>query len=614
MAYKKKMTTNRIFLFLSIYIVLILFFQLDKILFLSVYGADHGIVKADVFNVLAHGLVMDVSVSSYFMFIPGLILLLSVFFLKGLKNVLKVYLAIVSFFCSLVILPDLVLYGFWGIRMDATVFNYLSSPEEVVASVSWGQVLLVILGVIVYSLLQIGIFNWIINRLFPEKAIRFVQDRFIGTITWLVIIAALILPVRGGVTTATMNVSRVYFSDNIFLNHAALNPVFYLLYSTKQSENFTSGYRFMSEDLAETITLSILEQNDAAVDTLLYTQTPNVVFIMLESFGTQLIGAIDGDAEVAPHLNQLISEGVLFTNMYANSFRTDRGITSIMAAIPAQPTMSILKYPNKTQRLPSFGEALATKEYKRSFLYGGDLNFANIRSLLLSQSFTDITMDKDFPMKHLLSKWGAPDAITFEKLYEQVESETEQPYFKAYLSLSSHEPFDVPGRQFEDPYLNSVYYTDSCLGVFINKMKLREDWKNTLIVLVPDHDMRYPATISHFNPERHHIFMLMAGGAVKEPRAIEKICSQTDIIATLLSQLGIGHSQFRFSRNILSDDFNEFAFYTFPNGFGVVSPDGKVSFDCDSEQWLMQESLSADSLTTLGKAYLQYLYQYLEEL
>jgi phosphoglycerol transferase MdoB-like AlkP superfamily enzyme len=139
-------------------------------------------------------------------------------------------------------------------------------------------------------------------------------------------------------------------------------------------------------------------------------------------------------------------------------------------------------------------------------------------------------------------------------------------------------------------------------------MKHSPLWDNSLIVLVPDHDMRFPKTIDHFAPERHDIFMLWLGGAVKKPAMIDKLCTQADIAATLLNQLNISASEFAFSRNILNPSVKEFAFYAFPNGFGMITNDGKVAFDCDSNAPVFSEGEAVDSLILKGKAFLPCLY------
>lgn len=60
--------------------------------------------------------------------------------------------------------------------------------------------------------------------------------------------------------------------------------------------------------------------------------------------------------------------------------------------------------------------------------------------------------------------------------------------------------------------------------------------------------------------------------AVKEPVVIDKLANQTDLAATLLNQLGIGHDAFYFQPEaILSPDYPEYAFYTYSNGSDLLT-------------------------------------------
>ena len=65
-----------------------------------------------------------------------------------------------------------------------------------------------------------------------------------------------------------------------------------------------------------------------------------------------------GQPNVAVNMDKFGKEGVLFTNFYANSFRTDRGLASIISGYPGQPSTSIMKYPEKTDGLPSIPRSL----------------------------------------------------------------------------------------------------------------------------------------------------------------------------------------------------------------------------------------------------------------
>jgi phosphoglycerol transferase MdoB-like AlkP superfamily enzyme len=339
---------------------------------------------------------------------------------------------------------------------------------------------------------------------------------------------------------------------------------------------------------------------------------PNIVFIILESFLSKAMKSMGGLPDVAVHLDELTSEGILFTNFYSNSFRTDRGLVSILSGYPAQPTTSIMKYPKKTQSLPSIPRSLKAVGYDLQYYYGGDADFTNMRSYLISTGISKIVSDKDFSIRERLSKWGAHDHVIFARFLSDLENEQQEqqqePFLKIIQTSSSHEPFDVPYQKLNDPFLNSIAYTDSCLGDFINRYKQTEWWGRTLIVLVPDHAGSYPRTIDNLSPERYQIPLLIIGGAVKAPIKIDAYASQIDIAATLLAQLGLSHEEFTFSKNILNLASPHFAFFTYPNAFGIVTLENRLVFNCESKQIYLDRGSNSNENLMKGKAFLQKVY------
>lgn len=310
-------------------------------------------------------------------------------------------------------------------------------------------------------------------------------------------------------------------------------------------------------------------------------------------------------------MNRLSKEGVLFRNMYANSFRTDRGLVAILNGYLAQPTTSIMKYPSKSQTLPSIAKSLRNEGYETDVLYGGDINFTNMRSFFYNSGYNSITADTDFPLSSRLSKWGADDDVTFNRLYEDIlnKKEKQVPWHSTFLTLSSHEPFKVPYSRLEHPYLNSVAFTDSCLGDFVDKIKATPAWDDLLIIFVSDHGFRYPETIQEFEPRRYHIPCLWIGGAIKAPVVIDKYINQTDIAATLMGQLDIDREEFTFSRDFFNTNYPDFAFYTFNNGFGFIDSTGVSVYDNTVEAPLIEEpQLHSNLRVNKGKAILQTLY------
>ena len=216
---------------------------------------------------------------------------------------------------------------------------------------------------------------------------------------------------------------------------------------------------------------------------------PDILIVIMESFASDLLPSMGTQKDVAVELDSIAQKSILFTRFYANSFRTDRGLISILSGYPAQPTMSIMRYPAKTAHLPSIARSLMQqRHYTTSYYYGGDVDFANQRSYLISQGYQKIISDTDFPIEDKLSKWGVPDHLVANRLLADLKKEQKGgPKLRIFQTSSSHEPFDVPYKRLSDKRLNAFAYTDSVIGSLMREYSKLPRWKNTIVVLVPDH-------------------------------------------------------------------------------------------------------------------------------
>lgn len=616
---------KRILFVLLVFIGFLPVFILQKPLFMlynHTLCADCTVM--DYLQVMWHGLILDMTISGYLTVFPLLCAFASVW-LPGryLQAILKSYFTLVGFLIAFLFVLDEGLYAFWGFRLDSTVFFYLQSPGDAMASVPLWTFAIQAITFLVYGfLIQWAFRKWIV----PILPLTHLKKRGPTAVALLLFAGLLFLPIRGSVTTSTANVGMVYFSENQFLNHSAINPCFSLMSSLSKQEDFGDQFQYFPEEKRKqffealtTPNLPILpdtlqpesEKDSSLIDpsVLLRTRRPNILLILMESFTANAIEVVGGEPGVTPHINQLSKEGILFTNCYANSFRTDRGLVAVLNGYLAQPTTSIMKYPSKSQTLPSLAKSLDAEGYTSDMLYGGDINFTNMQSYFFSTGYRKITSDRDFPIQTRLNKWGANDDVTFEHIYTDLVGRKNTPWFTTFLTLSSHEPFKVPYHRLKHPFLNSVAFTDSCLGNFIEKLKKQPAWENTLIILVADHGFRYPESLSEFEPKRYHIPMLWLGGAVKQPRVIESYMNQTDLAATLLGQLNIPCKPFLFSKDVMNKRYPRYAFYTFNNGFGFIDSTGVSVYDCTGDKVLYHtpDNQSTNRLDK-GKALLQTLY------
>ena len=596
--------------YISLYFfTVLLIFILQKPLFMLYNGSiEKGFGFADYMQVMVHGASLDAATAGYLTAFPFLLVLISIWFRKfPLKKILYGYYILAAALISIIFVVDMALYTFWGFKLDASVFLYIDSPKEALASVSVGFILLRVLAI----LLLIALNSWVLLKITPS-VLTATRKRIAGTAGMLLLGGVLFIIIRGGVTESTSNIGQVYFSNEPFLNHSAVNPDFSLLSSMGKSQNFASEFNFFDEEKRAALFDGLYPTTDGdSIIQVLNTKRPNILIILMEGFGGAFVEPLGGLPDVTPHFNRLSKEGIFFTNCYANSFRTDRGTVCTFSGYLGLPTASVMKIPAKSRTLPAIAEGLSKAGYKTDFLYGGDINFTNMKSYLLSTGYQRLIANTDFSLAEQTSNaWGVNDDITFEYLYNQLRNRKEEgPWHTAFLTLSSHEPFEVPYHRLEDKIPNAFAYTDECLGKFIDRLKQTPAWKDLLVICLPDHGFYYPREGSNAMPRFYHIPLLWLGGAVKQPMQVDKIMNQTDLAATLLGQLGLEHTAFTFSRNVLGSDYKyPFAFYSFNNGFSFRDSTGVTVFDNNSGSILFNEPEADESRLDKGKAILQTVY------
>ena len=599
----------------ALFAMSLLVMAIEKPLFLLWYHAQAAEASAaELALVVWNGLKLDQTVAGYITALPLLVVLAALWSPgRWSRSVLKGYLLVIAAVSATAFAANLALYEYWAFPLDSSVLQYLASPKEALASVTAGQLLLQLL----VAAAVFGGMAWCylrVLRLYDPA--RRSTHRAGSTLVLLLAAGVLFLPIRGGVSVATANVSKVYFSGRMFLNHAAVNPLFSFLSTLSDGDDALYEYEFFPEPERAAIFEPLRGDLPAGIgtDTLLRTRRPNVVLFLVESFGRSTVDERVGGEPVAPEFQRLKGEGVYFDNLFANSFRTDRGTVAVLSGFPAQTKMSVMKLPVKSQRLPSIARSLRREGYATSFYYGGDLNFTNTASYLYGTGFDRLTWQKDLHFDAPTSKWGYADDVVIDAFTDHVlaEAASQRPFFAAMLTLSSHEPFDVPFAKFDDPMLNAMAFTDASLGRFVERVRQTPVWNDLLVILIADHAYPYPYGIANSDALRHRIPMLWLGGAVRRPAVVETYGSQSDLAATLLAQLGIAHGDFLFSRDLFDPARPKFGYWCFNNGFGVADAGGTTIFDCTSARVISPDSTAAQLRD--GKAMLQTTYKAIREL
>ena len=588
---------KRLIFLLRMYVTLLLIFATQKLVFMVFNcGYADGTTGWDWLSVLWHGLRLDSVTACYLLVVPAVAVLVS-FFWSGMpvRRVLTYYYAVAAPLMALAFAADMVLYRFWGAKLDAADLMYAASPKEMLASVRWYEI---VAGALLIGLL---VFHYI-RRLRHATPERFDRVRPVWALVMVPLVALQFLGIRGGMGDSTANVSYAYFSSTPFLNHSAVNPLFNIVHSLSKSEDLSSMFQFYEKGEMEEITAGMYPHDGTVTDTLLNTERPDILLVIWEGAGSEMML----NDSVAPNFQRWREKGVFFSNCYANSFRTDRGLVALVNGWPGLPTTSLMKMADKGRKLPSLARELQGAGYRTAFYYGGDIDFTNMRGHLSEAGFERVCGQEGYPDAKAMCNWGVAD----EELLGWLPEPEGSPWFTALLTLSSHEPWDVPMRRLADERRNAFAYTDSCLGAMLDRLERLPDWDRLLVVVVADHGVPVDGLSSDKMHLATRIPVLWTGGAIKEPRTVDVLMNQSDVAATLLAQLGLDVKDFTFSRNVLSPLYvDRFAVNAYKNGLYYIDSTGVTSYDCVSLSELDASYPSDARRSQRTQALLQLLYK-----
>lgn len=611
--------------FLRYYLFWVLVFFVQRLAFvLYYYGSFSEAGSARVVQSFAYGLRLDLSMAGYFAAIPLLLFIVQQFIKASFfKKTLKIYtwvLLVVTIFISG---GDLGIYENWGVKLNYRAISMLAHPAEAIETSKSAPLLLLFIIMLSEIIIAAFLYRLVLSRMSIATG-KLLSNEKVSYTAQLIAIAGLIfLSIRGGWQQIPINESTAYFSSFPVANHAAVNTAWHL--SNSFLKNRHSGqkniYTYLpGAEATERVNHLYRTNSKDSTRLVLTQQRPNVVFIQLESFTADVIAELGGDSGVAPNMSKLIREGILFTDIYASGVRTDQGIIAMLSGFPAQPQTNIVNQPEKIEHLPFFSLALKNENYHNAFYYGGELGFGRFNTIAYRAGFDRIVGLKDFSDAGLFNKWGADDKSLFDKYVKEMQHPAE-PFFSYIITSSSHEPFTVPmatvfeGNSQNEQFKNACYFTDRSLGAFFEEVKQTAWYENTLFVLAADHGHHLPKDRKFNEPARYHIPLLFFGNVIKDAYRGKKITgtgSQTDIATTLLQQLQITDTAFKWGNDLLNPGRKPFAFYTFDDGFAWLTAKDTLIFDNRAKRLMYpSEEITgahSDSVLTTGKAYMQKLY------
>ncbi len=566
----------------------LLCFELLRIIFI-VFNMFYGFSCSfsEFLGTLWHGFRLDLATTSYIgvFVIPFFIIFSFIRSTRAFRIFIDIITSLLLVGVLLISVGDAEVYRSWQFRIDGSVVMYLSNPDLMLASVSSWRLVMLFAFV---AILGVGLF--MLYRLFTRRLFDSLSPEKFYSLFFILVAGLLVIPARGGIGIVPINVGSVYFSENLFVNHSAINVCWNFGSAFFKSENDFEKYMFYDDEFdlpCDTIPNNFHEKK-------VLNKTPDhIVFVLLESFTWTAMNYDNPAESVTPKLISWRDKGIFFSKFYASGDRSVRGIASIFSGTPSLPEYSVIKHPEKTQRMPSLLKTLKNNGYNDvSFYYGGDVNFANMNSYFCQNGVERIVAQNNLNIDCRQSKWGYDDECMFEIFYNDLQILNSKSV-SILFTLDSHEPYDVPISPYGDKdelsrSMNAYYYTDSCLNLFLKRMEKSPMWENTLIVLVSDHGKLY-RTQNWASLDKSHIIMQWLGGTVAENFECNLPADQSDIPSTLLSVLGISADDFPFSQNIFGA-YKPSVFASFGKSCTYIEDDKETEYDTDNDSFAPQNT------------------------
>ncbi len=640
----------RIFFWLRLWIFWLFYFTLHRIVFFfynkSVFDQYSVSEQLQGFWEAIH---LDFSTAGYLITIPTLLLIFYIFSVKFIDKLNYLLIALIG----IISVSDTLLYHEWGYKLNAYALSFLFYPAQMMASVTIYQLFLA--TVLEISLIGFGIFLYrFVTRIGIKKENKYQFEKFdfkknkfyplLYGIISLFVAALTFLAIRGNTGLAPINQSASYYSIHAPLNHLATNTSWNLLFSVLKANNASQqgGTNYFDDKTVQQNLRKIYKSNPAEHQKILTTKRPNIILVILESYTSDVVETLGGEKGIAPHFSQLTREGLLFDNIYSTADRTDKGLVGILSGYPTQTHSSIIKEPQKFEKLPALPSVFKEKQYSTSVYYGGESEYANFKAYWHQAGFDKIIDQNQFEEKDKNSKWGAHDHIVFGKVIEDLNNFTKTntqkiPFFTTVLTLSCHEPFETPietpydqaaqgisitetdkGNQEANQFRKAAYYADWSVNKFMTEAKKQTWYNETLFIFVADHGHRLPKLYKDTHQtEKYRIPLLFYGNVISKEflqdnnNTVTQIGSHTDIATTLLEQLEIKNSQFEWGKDLLNPSSKQFAFYCYDEGMTWIVPNGSLRYtEITKDVQVKTEKVSKELILNelpFAKSYLQAL-------
>lgn len=305
----------------------------------------------------------------------------------------------------------------------------------------------------------------------------------------------------------------------------------------------------------------------------------NLLVIQVESLESFIIGKEVNGQKITPVMDDLISKGLYFPNIYEQvneGTSSDADLMINTSMFPVRRGSTFFRYPGNTYN--SLPNLLEEKNYSTIAIHPDKGSFWNYVNGLTGIGFDKFVDFFSFNENSEMLGLGISDESYFTQVVPMIK-ELKEPYYAFTVTLTNHGPFDsipeekkVLGLDEEldknemGGYFESVKYTDTQIGEFLKKLDSEGLLDNTVVVIEGDHTgvhKYYNSSVEKLSNKEdwyldnghHTVPFIIWSKDMTEGKTFDVKGGQVDIMPTLLYLLGVENEKYintALGRNLLN--------------------------------------------------------------
>ena len=281
----------------------------------------------------------------------------------------------------------------------------------------------------------------------------------------------------------------------------------------------------------------------------------NVIFILVESYLSVTSDIVVDGQEITPNLNKLKRDSNVYYNghMIPNvsiGESSDGQLIYMAGLLPLHSEITVSKA--KKNSIIGLPEQIkkAYPDLQSLTIIPTNPSLWDQQAMSDSYGFDKLYSMLDYQAEMKDNENGAflTDEMIFRYASKKDES-NQPPFFSLILTMSMHQPFnsfiehgfhltDKSLPQEYKNYLTNCHYTDIQIGKYLNDLKDKGLYDNSLIVIVSDHDA-HPDYLGMDDKISREIPIYIVNGGMDNSNAWSGECNQLDVYTTILDILGI---------------------------------------------------------------------------